>query len=110
MDSSALSYAKAVAAGPALRTPGETRAKNFSRFYPCNPLISLDSDERIQGNPRKSNAQNLGFRAETLRGKKTPNWPPGAASRPPAEKLHQGCGARVSNANRTRKPRSEPTI
>jgi hypothetical protein len=26
-----------------------------------NPLISLDSDERIQGNPRKSNPENLGF-------------------------------------------------
>jgi hypothetical protein len=24
-------------------------------------LISIDSDERIQGNPRKSNPQNLGF-------------------------------------------------
>jgi hypothetical protein len=24
-------------------------------------LISLDSDERIQGNPRKSNTQNMGF-------------------------------------------------
>ena len=29
--------------------------KIFSRLYPRNPLISLVSDERIQGNPRKSN-------------------------------------------------------
>jgi hypothetical protein len=27
----------------------------------CNPLISLDSVERIQGNPSFSNPQNLGF-------------------------------------------------
>ena len=35
--------------------------KNFSAKIACNPLISLVSDERIQGNPRKSNTQNVGF-------------------------------------------------
>src|ERR1700722_11699788 len=35
--------------------------KNFDRFMPRNPLISLDSDEEIQGNPRKSNPHNWGF-------------------------------------------------
>jgi hypothetical protein len=30
--------------------------KNLSRFYPRNRLISLDPDEEIQGNPRKSNS------------------------------------------------------
>jgi hypothetical protein len=29
--------------------------KNFSALYPRNPLKSIDSDERIQGNPNKSN-------------------------------------------------------
>jgi hypothetical protein len=32
---------------------------------PRNPLKRLDSDERIQGNPRKSNSSNRGFRSET---------------------------------------------
>src|ERR1700686_5539908 len=31
---------------------------------PCNPLISHDSDERIQGNPRKSNPKIGGFAAK----------------------------------------------
>jgi hypothetical protein len=35
--------------------------KNFPRKIPRNPLISLDSDERIQGNPRKSNPHKQGF-------------------------------------------------
>jgi hypothetical protein len=35
--------------------------KNYPLKISCNPLISIDSDERIQGNPRKSNPQNLGF-------------------------------------------------
>jgi hypothetical protein len=30
---------------------GETNRRNFSRFMLRNPLKSLDSDERIQGNP-----------------------------------------------------------
>ncbi len=38
-----------------------SHAKNFSTKIPRNPLISLDSDERIQGNPRKSNPQKQGF-------------------------------------------------
>ena len=42
-------------APPRIRTPGKRARKNFSAKIPRNPLISLDSDERIQGNPRKSN-------------------------------------------------------
>ena len=34
--------------------------KNSSRFYPRNPLKSINSDEKIQGNPRKSNPHNRG--------------------------------------------------
>jgi len=68
-----LSYAKAAAGGPQRRTRGESAPKNFLRDYPCNPLISLISHERIQGNPRKSNAQNLGFRAEFLGGQENPS-------------------------------------
>jgi hypothetical protein len=36
-------------------------------------LISLDSDERIQGNPRKSNPHKQGFRAEMGRPQENPN-------------------------------------
>ena len=32
-----------------------TTTKIVSQKFPCNPLISLDSDERIQGNPSFSN-------------------------------------------------------
>jgi hypothetical protein len=36
-------------------TQGRSAAKIFSALYPCNPLISLNPDERIQGNPSFSN-------------------------------------------------------
>ena len=35
--------------------PAATTTKIFTPKFPRNPLKSLDSDERIQGNPRKSN-------------------------------------------------------
>jgi hypothetical protein len=35
--------------------------KKCLSFFPRNPLKSPDSDERIQGNPRKSNTQSQGF-------------------------------------------------
>ena len=34
---------------------GGSDVKNFCPLFPRNPLISLDSDERIQGNPSESN-------------------------------------------------------
>ena len=37
--------------------------RNFPLKIARNPLISLDSDERIQGNPRKSNPHNRRFSA-----------------------------------------------
>ena len=46
---------------------GEATRKFFESVFPCNPLISLDSDERIQGNPI---AQNWGFRGELAGPKK----------------------------------------
>jgi hypothetical protein len=39
----------------------ETVEKILILFVPRNPLISLDSDERIQGNPRKTNSGFRGF-------------------------------------------------
>jgi hypothetical protein len=40
---------------------GKSWKKKTFRKNPRNPLISLDSDERIQGNPSFSNPQNRGF-------------------------------------------------
>jgi hypothetical protein len=42
----------------------EGRMKNFPAKIPRNPLISPDSDERIQGNPRKSNRSKQRFPEE----------------------------------------------
>src|ERR1700722_19797580 len=44
--------------------------KNFALKISCNPLISIDSDERIQGNPTP---QTLGFRSETATFQENPN-------------------------------------
>ena len=41
-------------------SPRKKPRKPFVRFVPGNPLISLDSDERIQGSPRKSNTHQRG--------------------------------------------------
>jgi hypothetical protein len=52
---------------------GETDRKNLSRFVPRNSLKSLDSDERIQGNPRKTNPHNRGSRSKTAGSQENPN-------------------------------------
>jgi hypothetical protein len=36
-------------------------------------LKSIDSDERIQGNPRNSNPRNEGFQTKRLMGQENPN-------------------------------------
>ena len=60
--------------------------KNCSRFMPRNPLISLNSDERIQGNQRKSNPHKPGLRSKTARSQENPNGSTRPTSRPAAEK------------------------
>jgi hypothetical protein len=40
---------------------GKAPRKKFLRFCPHNSLKRLDSDERIQGNPRKSNRHDRGI-------------------------------------------------
>ncbi len=47
--------------------------KNLSSVMRHNPLISLDSDERIQGNPRQSNAYKRGLFSQTDRVQENPN-------------------------------------
>ena len=62
---------------------GQKAKKNFDRFMPRNPLISLDSDEEIQGNPTLIIG---GFRNETARSQENPNRIVSTTSRPAAEK------------------------
>jgi hypothetical protein len=40
---------------------GESLKKIFLPFIQHNPLKTLDPDERIQGNPRKSNTSEMRF-------------------------------------------------
>jgi hypothetical protein len=61
----------------------KSATKNFRRVLPRNPLKNLNSRERIQGNPRKSNPHNRGFRSETVRGQENPNEPTGLTLRSP---------------------------
>src|SRR5271167_1489998 len=60
--------------------------KKFPRFKPRNPLKSLDSDERIQGNPRQSNTHQRGFSQRKGQGQENPNGSTGPMSRPVAAK------------------------
>jgi hypothetical protein len=55
MSNPAFQHAKTLGTDPAALAPGKGRKKKFSSKIPRNPLISLDSNERIQGNPNKSN-------------------------------------------------------
>ncbi len=62
MNKSALPHAQDCWVSPlAANAGGKTDTKKLSAKIPCNSLISLDSDERIQGNPRKSNPLKRGF-------------------------------------------------
>jgi hypothetical protein len=54
------------------RDPKKPQEKNFKKI-PRNPLISLDLDERIQGNPSFSNPHNLGFSSEKATIQENPN-------------------------------------
>jgi hypothetical protein len=60
MNNLALPHAKMLAPVPPLRTREKSPRKNFPRFKPRNPLKSLESDERIQGNPRQFNPHDRG--------------------------------------------------
>jgi hypothetical protein len=53
----------------------EGRMKNLLAKIPRNPLISLDSDERIQGNPRKTNRSRQRFLKEKASRQEKPNCP-----------------------------------
>jgi hypothetical protein len=65
MTSPSLPAAKIEAAVSTVLPRGAKGARNFlSAKIRRNPLKMLDSDERIQGNPSFSNAQNQGFRGQ----------------------------------------------
>jgi len=88
---------------PAGLPPGEGREKKSSRQKPRNPLKSLDSDERIQENPRKSNARERGLRSETATRQENPNGSTGPMARPDSRSAGK---MRVSNgACSDREPR-----
>jgi hypothetical protein len=73
MDSPALPHGfERVFPLPRSRPPDKRLTKNLGSFLPCNPLISLDPDERIQGNPRKSNPPKAGFSKLNSRGPRKP--------------------------------------
>jgi hypothetical protein len=57
---------------------GKTREIFSCRGIPRNPLISLDSDERIQGNPRESNPQIRALCNETATNPENPNGSTGS--------------------------------
>jgi hypothetical protein len=57
----------------ASQSQGKCAEKYFRRFEPRNPLKSLDSRKRIQGNPRQSNAREQDLRGETRLERKKPN-------------------------------------
>jgi hypothetical protein len=64
-------HAKIVSRRPVGAAATDKRLKkNFWSFFPCNSLISLDSDERIQGNPI---ADKRGFRGEKVARQDNPN-------------------------------------
>jgi hypothetical protein len=46
--------------------------KKFPSFKPRNPLINLDSDKRIQVNPRQSNTHERGFSQRNGQGPRKP--------------------------------------
>src|SRR5580704_4912474 len=75
MSDPALPPAKTVAARcGAANVRGRGARKYFPRFFPRNSLISLDSDERIQGNPNKSNPYNLEFSRRKGHPPRKPKW------------------------------------
>jgi hypothetical protein len=59
---------------------GEIAKKKLPMKIPCNPLIRLVSDERIQGNPRKSQGKKAGFLSEKAANQEKPNGSTGPAS------------------------------
>jgi hypothetical protein len=66
-----------LAAFPARLSPRKSGEKKFLRFCPRNLLKTLDSGERIQGNPRKSNKPWRHFRSEKATRQENPNGPVG---------------------------------
>jgi hypothetical protein len=99
MNNSALPHG--LAAGSrrgASRRQGKRRAKILAAKIQRNPLISLDSDERIQGNPRKSNSDPRGF-----------SRPNGGGTRKPKLTAVATPGARPSLRGAIGRPEGRPS-
>jgi hypothetical protein len=64
----------------------ESAQKKTSSLFPRNPLKSLDSDERIQGNPRESNPQFAWINASKRPFQEKPNGLSGPPRDAPSQK------------------------
>jgi hypothetical protein len=73
MSNPALPHASTARACLGNSTDGKEREEKFVHEISCNPLISLDSDERIQGNPRQSNTLESRFSQRNSTGQENPN-------------------------------------
>jgi hypothetical protein len=83
MNDPALPHGSIVESRSGASVSTEKGGEKFSPLKPRNPLKSLDSHERIQGNPRESKAQKRGLRSKTGRIQENPN---GSMGRPAAAK------------------------
>jgi hypothetical protein len=73
MSHTAFLYRKNAGACPGAAAPAAKGREKFSSGKKSrNPLKSLDSDERIQGNPRKSNRHNRGVSRQNSRDPRNP--------------------------------------
>ena len=98
MTSPSLSQAEIVGCQSHRSGRAGTRAREISLSEdPSQPLIRLDSDERIQGNPSFSNPQNLGFSQRNgdvprkpKPGRRTASRPPPRRSQTDSIQMHSG--------------------
>ena len=59
-----------------LKRDNKAAGKIVSRFSACNPLKNLNSDERIQANPRQSNPLERRLRSQAATKQENPNGSP----------------------------------
>ena len=75
---------------PFRRSHAARRAREiFFALEPRNPLKSLDSDERIQGNPRESNTLKSGFSQRNSQGQENPNGSAAEVAGPARQRARQ---------------------
>src|ERR1700722_13436283 len=93
---------KTVGAVLAWLRPRKSAKKKFLRFCPHNSLKRLDSDERIQGNPRKSNSH---YRGISRRNSHAPG-----KSKPTARTQRRGPAAQKANPTPSKPKAPDPAF